>query len=108
MDFEILPGARTYFKSLRKNQPLLKKFQAAIESLRIDPSLGDMKYGDLAGISSFDIRHNRTSYELAYLVEEQKNGELLLIILAGTRENFFEQLKVYIRTSSATKQIRRN
>lgn len=105
MDFEILPGARTYLKSIRKDRPLLAKFQEAIESLRVDPSLGDVKYGDLAGVSSLDIRHNRTSYELAYMVEEQENGELLLIILAGTRENFFEQLKRYLKTSTAKTRI---
>lgn len=105
LDFEVLPGARSYFKSIRKNKPLLAKFQTAIEELRLAPTLGDVKQGDLAGVSSFDIRHHRTSYELAYFVEEQENGELLLIILAGTRENFFDQLKQYIKAAGVNKRI---
>lgn len=106
LNFEVLPGARSYFKSIRRDCPLLKKFQEAIELLRVNPSLGDAKYGDLAGITSLDIRHNRTSYELAYFVEEQEDGELLLIIMAGTRENFFDELKRYLKKSTVKTRIK--
>ncbi|EIJ80577.1 plasmid stabilization system [Bacillus methanolicus PB1] len=107
LDFEISPGAKSFFKSIKKNKPLLKKFQEAIEVLRLDPTLGDDKKGDLSGVSSFDIRHNKTSYELAYCVEEQENGDLLLIVLAGTRENFYDELKKYIKKSGMRQRIPR-
>ena len=107
LSFELLPGVRSYFKSIKKDKPLLGKFQEAIKALRLDPSLGDAKSGDLSGVSSFDIRHNKTSYELAYFVEEQENGELLLIILAGTRENFYDELKKYMKSSGVKARISR-
>lgn len=78
-----------------------------IKVLQLDPSLGDAKSGDLSGVSSFDIRHNKTSYELAYFVEEQENGELFLIILAGTRENFYDERRKYMKTSGVKARIPR-
>lgn len=107
LNFELLPGVQSFLKSIRKDKPLREKFQEAIKALQLDPSLGDAKKGDLSGVFSFDIRHNKTSYELAYFVEEQENGELLLIILAGTRENFFDKLKLYIKTSGVKARISR-
>ena len=65
-----------------------------------DPSIGQDKHGDLAGVKGYDIYHQRTNYELAYTVEnivDQETGELevVVVIMAGTRENFYEQLKRY-------------
>lgn len=107
LNFELLPGVRSYFKSIKKDNPLLGKFQEAIKALQLDPPLGDVNSGDLFGVSSFDIRRNKTSFELAYIVEEQKNGELLLIILAGTRENFYDKLKKYMKTSGVKARVPR-
>ncbi len=107
LNFELLPGVRSYFKSIKKDKPLLGKFQEVIKALQLDPSLGDAKSGDLFGVSSFEIRHNETSYELAYIIEEQENGELLLIILAGTRENFYDELKKHMKTSGAKARMPR-
>ena len=38
-----------------------------------------------------------TNYELAYRVR-QLDDLIIIIIMAGTRENFYEELKRYIRT----------
>ncbi|CAM3274413.1 type II toxin-antitoxin system RelE/ParE family toxin [Filibacter tadaridae] len=103
LDFEVLPSAKRFLKAIKNDKPLQEKFKKAIEGLRLDPTLGNPKKGDLAGVSSMDIRHQKASYELAYCVEEQKNGELLLIIMIGTRENFYKALKVYIKTSPRIK-----
>ena len=103
LDIEILPGAKKFLKSIKNDKVLQQKFRHAIESIRLDPMLGDSKKGDLAGIFSLDIRHNKTSYELAYYVERLENGELLIVILAGTRENFYENLKNYMKSSTRTK-----
>lgn len=105
MDFEVLPAAKKFLMSLRKEKGLQEKFRAAIENIRLNPVLGDPKKGDLSGVFSLDIRHNKTSYELAYCIEKLENGNLLLIIMAGTRENFYESLKVYIKSSSRVKDI---
>lgn len=37
---EILPGARQYFKSLKKNQSLLNRFKLVMNELQKNPYLG--------------------------------------------------------------------
>jgi mRNA interferase RelE/StbE len=37
-------------------------------------------------------------YEIAYVIFEE-NGKLVIVILAGTRENFYEELKQYLKKS---------
>lgn len=37
------------------------------------------------------------NYEIAYLIYEE-DGKLVVVILAGTRENFYQQLKRYIKS----------
>jgi len=41
----------------------------------------------------YDVSYSRAAenYELAYRIYE-KNGQLIVIILAGTRENFYDEL----------------
>ena len=35
-------------------------------------------------------------YELAYTIE-RIDGELVVVVMAGTRENFYDELKRYIK-----------
>ncbi|WP_331279576.1 type II toxin-antitoxin system RelE/ParE family toxin [Anaerovibrio lipolyticus] len=41
----------------------------------------------------------RTNYEIAYTIDVNKSGDIVVIIMSGTRENFYEQLKNYIRSN---------
>jgi mRNA-degrading endonuclease RelE of RelBE toxin-antitoxin system len=91
----ILPPAARYLKKL-KEKPLKDKFQAAIDQIQLDPYWGDPKTGDLSGIYCCDIFHNKTNYELAYTIIEEED-ETVVVILAGTRENFYEDLKRYMK-----------
>lgn len=91
----ILPPAARYLKKL-KEKPLKDKFKAIIDQLLLDPYLGDPKTGDLSGVYCCDIFYNKTNYELAYTVIE-RNGEMVVVILAGTRESFYEELKRYMQ-----------
>ena len=50
------------------------------------------KTADLSGIYCCDIFRHKTNYELAYTIVE-KDGETVVVNLAGTRENFYEELK---------------
>ena len=63
-----------------------------------NPELGEAKKGDLAGIYCIDLYYNKTNYELAYTFYHQ-GEEIIVIILAGTRENFYEYLKNYMKTN---------
>lgn len=87
-----MPAAEKYFKKLR-DMPLKKKYKDAIDAIRLDPTIGKAKTGDLAGIMGYDISHQKTNYEIAYRVAENEDGELVVVIMAGTRENFYAELK---------------
>jgi len=92
----ILPGAARFLKKI-KEKALKIKFQEAIDLICEDPNIGELKSGDLADIFCYDIIHARINYELAYTLIEQ-DGETVVIILAGTRENFYEEVKRYIKS----------
>ncbi len=91
----ILPGAARFLKKL-KEKALKDAFQREIDAVRNDPSIGEAKTGDLTGVYCRDIFYNRTNYELAYTVIE-KEHETVVVILAGTRENFYTELKRYMK-----------
>jgi mRNA interferase RelE/StbE len=50
--------------------------------------------GDLAGVYGYDIKHNGINYEIAYSIQEDDEGNIALVILAGTREQYYKELKV--------------
>lgn len=91
----ILPSVARYLKKL-KEKPLKAAFQEAIDKILKDPFIGEPKTGDLSGIFCYDIYYNKTNYELAYTIIEEE--ETTVIILAGTRENFYEELKRYMKS----------
>lgn len=71
-------------------------YRAAIEEPSVDPYVGQPKRGDLAGFYGYDVRYAGTNYEIAYLIYED-GANLIVVVLAGSRENFYEQLKKYIQ-----------
>lgn len=91
----ILPPAARFLKKL-KEKPLIDLFKQTIDSILGNPTIGDAKSGDLSGIYSCDIFYNKTNYELAYTLIETPN-ETVVIVLAGTRENFYDELKRYMK-----------
>jgi len=90
------PLAEKYFKKL-KDKPLKNAFKEAVMSIRENPYIGEVKTGDLKGLYSLNIYHNRTNYELAYRISQLENGDMIVIIMAGTRENFYKELKRYLK-----------
>ena len=60
--------------------------------------MGELKAGDLAGVYDYDIYYNKTNYELAYTVEYVEDKDIV-VIMAGTRENFYDQLKQYMKNT---------
>ena len=89
------PPAAKYLKKL-KDKKLKKLYQDAVDKIREDCTIGETKTGDLTGFYGYDIYYNKTNYELAYTIE-RIDGELVVVIMAGTRENFYEELKRYIK-----------
>lgn len=89
-----LPPAKKYFKKLKDKQ-LKKLYLEALKEIQANPETGERKLGDLNGIYSYDIYYNRTNYELAYRVVHT-NDTVIVVIMAGTRENFYNELKRYL------------
>lgn len=94
-EVRFLPPAARFLKKL-KDKKLETLYQEAIDKIREDHTVGTAKVGDLSGIYGYDIFYNKTNYELAYRVEYVED-KIIVVILAGTRENFYEELKRYIK-----------
>ena len=88
-------AAEKYFKKI-KEKNLKKSFHAALLEISADPYIGQMKSGDLTGVYCYDVFYKRANYEIAYQIFED-GSRVVVIILAGTRENFYEELKRYLK-----------
>lgn len=94
-EVRFLPPAAKFLKKL-KDKKLKLLYQEAIDKIREDHTVGEAKSGDLSGIFGYDIFYNKSNYELAYRVEYVEN-KMIIVIMAGTRENFYNELKRYIK-----------
>ena len=92
-EVRFLPPAAKFLKKL-KDKRLKGLYREAIDKIREDPMVGEAKVGDLSGVYSYDIYYNKTNYELAYTVEYVED-QIVVVIMAGTRENFYDELKKY-------------
>ncbi len=95
LQVRFLPPAAKYIKKL-KDKKLKDLYKKAIDEICEDYTVGEEKTGDLNGIYGYDIYYNKTNYELAYTVE-RVGEEMVVVIMAGTRENFYDQLKRYLK-----------
>jgi mRNA interferase RelE/StbE len=95
--FEILfsSPAERFFKKI-KEKPLKNKYKTALLKLSKNPYIGQPKRGDLSGVYGFDVKYKGINYEIAYTISEV-DGKKIIVLLAGTRENFYEQIKRYIK-----------
>ena len=94
-DVRFLPPAAKFIKKL-KDKKLKMLYQEAVDKIKEDHTVWEAKTGDLSGVYGYDIYYNRTNYELAYTVEYLED-KVIVVIMAGTRENFYDQLKQYMR-----------
>lgn len=84
-------------KRLKKaDKVLFEKIRDAIDSIRINPYIGEPKQGDLKGFSCLDVYHQSTNYEIAYRLEISNEGDIVVVIMIGPRENFYRDLKHYL------------
>jgi len=89
-------AAIKYLKKI-KDKKLKAEFIKAIGQLKSNPYVGSPKVGDLNGIYGYDVRYKGVNYEIAYRIYETES-KLVVVILAGTRENFYEELKRLLRS----------
>lgn len=93
--YELLfsPAAERYFKKLKEKQ-LKEAYRKALLLIQETPAIGKLKTGDLSGVFGYDVSYKGINYEIAYTVSEI-NGKKVIVLLAGTRENFYDELKRY-------------
>lgn len=94
-ELRYLKSAERYFKKIRE-KGLQDAFRVTLEKIAVDPFIGEQKKGNLAGIYCYDVFYNKTNYEIAYRIYEE-DGNLVVVIMAGTRENFYKELKQYMK-----------
>lgn len=83
-----------YFKKL-KEKPLREQYYRVLLGIRDEPYAGERKSGDLSGLFCRHFFYEKTKYEVAYRIYDET--QVVVIVLAGTRENFYRQLKNYVK-----------
>lgn len=84
----IVKQTSIFKRRIKKMHSLEKKaLDQAVREIMSDPSIGEIKKGDLAGIQVYKYKLNTQQYLVAY---EYRDEELLLTFIElGTHENFY-------------------
>lgn len=83
------PTFKKQIKKLHKNQKT--DLDKAVKKISKNPSIGEIKRGDLSGIQVYKFKMVKQLTLLAYEFYEDKL-ELILLAL-GTHENFYRDIK---------------
>jgi hypothetical protein len=94
-ELRFLPLAHHYIKKIQ-DKKLKAEFRKALDKISGDYTVGELKSGDLADIYGYDVFYNKTNYEIAYKVRLEGDC-VVVVIMAGTRENFYQELKRYMK-----------
>ena len=94
-EVRFLPPAAKFIKKI-KDKKLKTLYQEAVDKICENHLVGEAKTGDLSGVYGYDIYYNKTNYELVYTVEYTEE-KIIVVIMAGTRENFYDELKHYMK-----------
>lgn len=81
-------------KKLTKNEK--KELDEEIRQIVQNPLTGIEKKGDLKGILVHKFKLQKQLYLLSYRVNAEENLELIMI---GTHENYYRDLKSYLKKS---------
>jgi hypothetical protein len=74
----------------RLHAPQKLELDAALRTISADPSVGDAKVGDLAGIRVYKFRTSDQLCLLGYRILDEQSLKLLTL---GSHENFYRDLK---------------
>jgi len=86
------------FNRIAKKLPaeLKAALDTEIRAIQANPSIGQMKTGDLAGVRVHKFGFYGHLYLIAYEVDE--GSETIYIYALGGHENFYRDLKRYLKT----------
>ena len=81
----------TFQRTVKKLRPTQKaELDNAIRQVIDDPSIGEMKVGDLAGVQVHKFHMDKLLTLVAYRVLDESRLKLLMV---GPHENFYRALK---------------
>jgi mRNA-degrading endonuclease RelE of RelBE toxin-antitoxin system len=66
-----------------------------VRNIAADPSIGEEKKGDLKGVFIHKFKLKQSLYLLAY----RKSGADLELVMIGSHENYYRDLKSYLRST---------
>ena len=85
-----------YNRIKKKFPPLFKeKLNEAEDKIAINPSIGEQKTGGLKGIRVYKFKPFDQEILLAYEVD--KNNKEVIFVAVGGHENFYKDLKQYLK-----------
>jgi mRNA interferase RelE/StbE len=83
----------TFEKAVKKLHPKDKKtVDIAIRAVAGQPTMGQAKKGDLAGVHVYKFKINKQEVLMSYEILGSVDAELVLLAL-GSHENFYQKLK---------------
>lgn len=85
----------------KAHKPLQLAIEDAVELVCSNPNIGEAKVQDLQGVFVYKWCFNRQEYLMAY--KQTTSGIDLLLIdfyQVGTHENFYDDLKKYLKTGA--------
>jgi mRNA-degrading endonuclease RelE of RelBE toxin-antitoxin system len=85
----------TFKKVVKKLHAKDKKtVDKAIEEIAVDPTIGEEKKGDLAGVFVYKFKINKQEVLLSYKLQPSKFAPQEIVLLSlGSHENFYGDLK---------------
>jgi Txe/YoeB family toxin of Txe-Axe toxin-antitoxin module len=91
--YKVSTSAKKVLKKI-KDKSLLRKYQETMRDICEFPFEGDPKVGNLRGVYPVGFRYVDGEHRVAYtVIEEDEIKSMVLVLLVGTRENFYEELK---------------
>jgi len=91
--YKLSSRAKQVLKKI-KDKTLLRRYQATMRDICERPFEGDPKVGGLDGLFTVGFRYVDGEHRVAYtVVEDEGTDPFVLILLVGTRENFYKELK---------------
>ncbi len=85
---------RTFAKVVKKLHTNQKQaLDQAVKTIIENPSIGDMKAGDLAGVQVYKFKMLHQLTLLAYTYDDNSQQITLTLLALGSHENFYRDLK---------------
>src|SRR5262245_50575473 len=86
--------SNTFSKAIKKfHRNQIDELKKVIEKIRDDPTIGEMKKGDLAGVRVHKFYVHHQLILLAYIHEAKKQESTITLLDVSSHENFYTSLK---------------